>query len=88
MDVHRNLEGLTAGAVAGAHGQDLEIQSKYGVKYLDYWFSDDDGTVFYLAEAPTREAADRVHHESHGGRRDRSVTGWRIAGCLDREQEP
>ena len=26
MDSHRNVEGLTAEAVAGAHQQDLEVQ--------------------------------------------------------------
>jgi hypothetical protein len=30
MDIHRNLEGLTADAVADAHQKDLEIQDEYG----------------------------------------------------------
>jgi hypothetical protein len=66
MDIHRGVEGLTAEAVAGAHQKDLEVQKKHGVKYLSYWFNEDDGTVFCLSEAPSKEAADAVHREGHG----------------------
>lgn len=66
MDVHRNVEGLTAEAVAGAHERDLEIEKKHGVNYKSYWFNVKDGTVFCLVDAPTKEAAERVHREAHG----------------------
>jgi hypothetical protein len=33
MDIHHHVEGLTSEAVAGAHQRDLEVQTKYGVKY-------------------------------------------------------
>lgn len=66
IDIHRHVDGLTADAVAHAHQVDLETQEQYGVKYLRYWFNDQDGTVFCLVEAPNREAANRVHHEGHG----------------------
>src|SRR5581483_9768610 len=66
MDVHRKLDGLTAAAVAGAHQKDLEVQSRYGVRYIRYWFNEADGTVFCLAEAPSTDAAERVHREAHG----------------------
>lgn len=66
MDIHKGVTGLTADAVAGAHQKDLEVQGKYGVKYLDYWFNDKDGTVFCLVEAPNKEAAEAVHREAHG----------------------
>ncbi|HET9224996.1 MAG TPA: DUF4242 domain-containing protein [Roseiflexaceae bacterium] len=66
MDVHHHVEGLTAAAVAGAHERDLEVQSKYGVKYLKYWFDEDRGKAFCLVEAPTKEAAEAVHREAHG----------------------
>lgn len=39
MDIHKNVEGLTAEAVASAHKKDLEVQDKYGVKYLKYWYN-------------------------------------------------
>ena len=66
MDVHKNVEGLTADAVAGAHQKDLEAQERHGVKYLKYWYDEGSGTVFCLCEAPSKEAAEAVHREAHG----------------------
>ena len=66
MDVHHHVEGLTAEAVEGAHQRDLEVQEKYGVKYLKYWFDEATGKVFCLVEAPSKEAANAVHREAHG----------------------
>ncbi|MBE7555601.1 MAG: DUF4242 domain-containing protein [Anaerolineales bacterium] len=66
MDIHKRLDGLTTEAVTGAHQKDLEVQQKYGVKYLKYWFNEADGTVFCLCEAPSKEAAEAVHREAHG----------------------
>ena len=66
MDIHREVEELTAEAVAGAHQKDLEVQDKLGVKYIRYWFDEESGTVFCLAEAPSKEAAEAVHREAHG----------------------
>ena len=66
MDVHNKVEGATAAAVAGAHQKDLEIQEQYGVKYLKYWLDESTGRIFCLVEAPTKEAAIRVHREAHG----------------------
>ena len=66
MDVHHHVEGLTAEAVEGAHQRDLEVQEKYGVKYLKYWFDEATGKVFCLVEAPSKEAAEAVHREAHG----------------------
>jgi hypothetical protein len=66
MDIHRGVEGLTAQAVAGAHQKDLEIQRSHGVDYQHYWFDEASGTVFCLVEAPSKEAAIKVHKEAHG----------------------
>jgi hypothetical protein len=66
MDIHKSVDGLSAEAVAQAHAADLKVQEKHGVKYLQYWFNDDDGTVFCLSEAPSKEAAEAVHREAHG----------------------
>ena len=66
MDVHHHVDGLTADAVAGAHKRDLEVQEKYGVKYLQYWFDEGTGKVFCLVDAPDQEAAAAVHREAHG----------------------
>jgi Protein of unknown function (DUF4242) len=46
MDIHRQVEGLTGEAAAGAHARDLDVQAKYGVKYLRYWYDESTGTVF------------------------------------------
>ena len=48
MDIHRNVEGLSADAVADAHRKDLEIQDEYGVKYHRYWYNEEKGEVFCL----------------------------------------
>ncbi|MCI0394873.1 MAG: DUF4242 domain-containing protein [Chloroflexi bacterium] len=66
MDVHHRVDGLTAEAVVGAHARDLEVQGRYGVNYLKYWFDEDTGKVFCLVEAPSKEAAEAVHREAHG----------------------
>ncbi|MCG6914244.1 DUF4242 domain-containing protein [bacterium BMS3Abin03] len=66
MDIHKGVDGLTAQAVAEAHKKDLEKQGQYGVKYLKYWYNENDGTVFCLSEAPDKEAALKVHKEAHG----------------------
>lgn len=66
MDVHQRVEGLTKEAVEGAHQKDLEVQDKYGVNYLKYWFDESSGKVFCLVDAPSKEAAEAVHREAHG----------------------
>jgi len=52
MDVHHNMVGLTDEAAASAHQQDLTVQHKYGVRYLNYWYDKELGKVFCLVEAP------------------------------------
>lgn len=66
IDHHNKIDGLTASAVADAHDKDLGIQDRHGVRYLKYWFDEDNGKVFCLVEAPSREAAEAVHREAHG----------------------
>ncbi|MEX2046298.1 MAG: DUF4242 domain-containing protein [Chloroflexota bacterium] len=67
MDVHEKLPaGATAKDVAAAHEADLKTQGKYGVKYLRYWVDEKAGKVFCLADAPSAEAAAKVHKEAHG----------------------
>jgi class 3 adenylate cyclase len=65
MDRHE-LDGATAADVAVAHGYDLQVQDKYDVKYLSYWFDYQRQHAFCLVEAPTEEAAEAVHREAHG----------------------
>ena len=66
LDIHNKVDGLTSEGIADAHKKDLEVQKKYGVKYLKYWFNENDGRVFCLVEAPDKESAIKVHKEAHG----------------------
>jgi len=67
MDIHTKLpEGATAKDVAEAHAQDLKVQDKYNVKFLNYWVDDKQGKVFCLADAPDADSAVAVHREAHG----------------------
>ena len=60
------MSGLTAADIAEAHRKDLEIQGKYGVNFVTYWFDEDRGSGFCLIDAPDKETAMRVHEEAHG----------------------
>ena len=62
-DVHRVF---STDAAEGAHQKDLATQDKHDAKYLKYWVNEQSGDVFCLVEAPTKEAAIRVHQEAHG----------------------
>jgi hypothetical protein len=65
--VHTGLpEGADAAAVAAAHQADLDIQDRYGVRYINYWLDVAAGKIFCLVDAPTPEAAHTVHREAHG----------------------
>jgi class 3 adenylate cyclase len=65
LDRH-DLSGLTAADIAEAHRKDLEVQERYGVRFLTYWFDETRGTGFCLIDAPDIETAMRVHDEAHG----------------------
>ncbi len=65
MDRH-DMRGAKPEDVADAHRRDLEVQGRYGVKYMTYWFDQERGAGFCLVDAPDAETADRVHREAHG----------------------
>jgi class 3 adenylate cyclase len=65
MDIH-SCDGAHVEDVAKAHIADMEVQDKYGVDYKKYWFNESCGKLFCLVEAPSAEAAQRVHLEAHG----------------------
>jgi class 3 adenylate cyclase len=65
MDRHEFV-GLTAQAAAAAHLKDLEVQDRFGVRFLTYWFDAERQTAFCLAEAPDADALEAVHRASHG----------------------
>ena len=58
--------GASAEDIAAAHNRDVEVQEKHGVRYHTYWFDPAGGTVFCLAEGPSKEALEAVHDEAHG----------------------
>jgi Protein of unknown function (DUF4242) len=66
MDVHTMGGPIAAADVAGAHQADLLTQARYGVDCKQYWFSEEDGKIFCLIEAPDADAAISVHREAHG----------------------
>ena len=67
LDVHEQIpEEADAAAVAEAHQADLEIQDKYGTRYINYWLDETAGKIFCLVEAPDPESVHAVHREAHG----------------------
>jgi class 3 adenylate cyclase len=62
----RHAVDLSAEEVAKLHVKDLEVQDKYGVKFLTYWYDAERQTAFCLVNAPDKETADKVHAEAHG----------------------
>lgn len=65
IDIHE-MPGATAADVAKAHELDLRHQSKHNVNYFKYWVNEKQSKVFCMCTAPSAEAADAVHRESHG----------------------
>jgi hypothetical protein len=66
MDMHSLDGGVKADDVAKAHMADLQTQDRYGVRYLRYWVDEGKGKIFCLVDAPSEDAANRVHREAHG----------------------
>jgi class 3 adenylate cyclase len=65
LDRH-DLRGLTAADIAEAHRKDLEVQERYNVRFLTYWFDEARGTGFCLIDTPDIATAMQVHDEAHG----------------------
>jgi class 3 adenylate cyclase len=65
LDRH-DVGEFSAQDIAKLHIKDLEIQDKYGVKFLTYWYDAERRTTFCLVDAPDKETADKVHAEAHG----------------------
>ncbi len=65
MDRH-HVPGMTAVDVAAAHMQDLEVQDRFGVRFVTYWFEEDAGSAFCLIEGPDAEVVEAAHRASHG----------------------
>ena len=67
MDVHHVGPGkLTIEAVAAAHAKDLATEKKYGVKLINYWVDEKNGTIMCLAQATSPAGLVNTHKEAHG----------------------
>lgn len=66
MDYHPNVGDVTEDDIKAAHERDLAVQSKYGVRFLTYWFNQPDHQSFCLVDAPDEESAIACHKEAHG----------------------
>src|SRR6476659_43362 len=65
MDRH-DLRGAKPEDVAEAHRRDIDIQDRHGVKYMAYWFDENNGAAFCLVHSPDPATTERVHREAHG----------------------
>src|SRR5437867_1567481 len=68
LDRHEPMPGaiVTPHEVAQAHMADLDVQGRYGVKYITYWFDQERQDIFCLVDAPSKNVAAAVHKEAHG----------------------
>jgi class 3 adenylate cyclase len=66
MDRHEVPDEATPLDIAQAHASDVEVQAKYGVDYITYWFDHQSGAGFCLVEGPSAEVVEEVHREAHG----------------------
>ncbi|MFJ5015932.1 SCO4226 family nickel-binding protein [Streptomyces griseoluteus] len=64
MDVHHGMKGITADQMAQAHQADLAIEHEENVHFQAAWADPESGTVFCLSEAPSAEAAQRIHERA------------------------
>ncbi len=65
MDRHE-FSKVTAEDIAAAHLQDLAVQARFGVQFLNYWFDEERQHAFCLADGPNAAAVDAAHGASHG----------------------
>jgi hypothetical protein len=65
MDRH-DLPDATAADIATAHLRDLEVQERFGVRFVTYWFEEEAGSAFCLVEGPDKESVEAAHSASHG----------------------
>jgi class 3 adenylate cyclase len=66
MDRHEVPEDATPFDIAEAHARDLEVQQKYGVDYITYWFDHQSSAGFCLVQGPSADVVEQVHREAHG----------------------
>jgi hypothetical protein len=67
LDIHEFGPGkVSADDVAGAHKKDLDVQSKFGVNFINYWLDQKAGVVMCLSQAPDATSVRETHKHAHG----------------------
>jgi hypothetical protein len=66
MDTHEAGTDVAAADVAAAHREDLAVQERHGVRFLEYWVDESTGRIHCLVEAPDAESVTETHREAHG----------------------
>jgi hypothetical protein len=46
--------------------RDREVQDRFGVRFVTYWFEEEAGSAFCLVEGPDKEAVEAAHGAAHG----------------------
>ncbi|WP_156727598.1 SCO4226 family nickel-binding protein [Streptomyces apocyni] len=64
MDVHHNMQGITAEQLSESHRADLAIEAEEGVHFERAWADPDAGVVYCLSEAPSADAVQRIHERA------------------------
>lgn len=65
MDIHI-VPGVKSKDVAEAHRLDLLHQDEYNCKCMTYWIDEERENIFCLIEAPSKEAVEEMHNNTHG----------------------
>ena len=67
MDFHKlDSSDISKEEMQKLHDEDLAIQERFGVYELKYWVNLNAKNLFCLAQAPSKEAFNEVHKQSHG----------------------
>jgi hypothetical protein len=67
LDIHKLGAGnVTLKDVEAAHEKDLAVQGKYGVRFINYWVDEKQGTVMCLSTATDTLSIVNAHKEAHG----------------------
>ena len=65
-EMNGSLDGITPEEVAKLHATDLDVEDRYGVRCLTYWYQLGSPVAYCLFLAPTADAAVAVHRDAHG----------------------
>jgi hypothetical protein len=67
LDIHfLGAKKVTVKDVKAAHEEDLKVQKKFGVNFINYWVNEERGIVLCLSQAPDSTAIINTHKQAHG----------------------